>query len=311
MNYLDAERTHQLLPYSALAAALRDVLVARLAGKAYAPVRTSMPLPDDEGEAVLLLMPARDERLAITKLVTVHPRNTERGLPVVQADVLVMDAATGERLALLDGAVVTARRTAALSLLAARLLAPRPNGPLLVVGSGTQARAHMEAMHEGLGITRIYITSKNMAHSEALAAYGRELGLDAQSTGDPGEALPQVSLVVTATTSTRPVLPPNVGDHTFIAAVGAYTPSMAELPPELVRRSRLFVDTLEGAQSEAGDLIQAGVDWSLVTSLERALDMERPESGPVIFKSVGHALWDLAAARLAVGGTGWRQEQGI
>jgi ornithine cyclodeaminase len=306
MNYLDAEQTRQLLPYSALADALRDVLAARLAGKAYAPARTSMPLPDDGGEAVLLLMPARDERLAITKLVTVHPRNAERGLPVVQADVLVMDAATGERLALLDGAVVTARRTAALSLLAARLLAPRPNGPLLVSGSGTQARAHMEAMHEGLGVTQVYITSKNMAHSEALAAYGRELGLDARATGDPGEALSQVSLVVTATTSTRPVLPPNVADYTFIAAVGAYTPSMAELPPELVRRSRLFVDTLEGAQAEAGDLIQAGVDWSRVTPLERALDIARPESGPVIFKSVGHALWDLAAARLAVGRTGWR-----
>jgi ornithine cyclodeaminase len=79
---------------------------------------------------------------------------------------------------------------------------------------------------------------------------------------------------------------------------------MAELPPELVRRSRLFVDTLDGAQAEAGDLIQAGVDWGRVTPLEQALDMERPESGPVIFKSVGHALWDLAAARLAVGPTG-------
>ncbi|HEX8219589.1 MAG TPA: delta(1)-pyrroline-2-carboxylate reductase family protein [Chloroflexia bacterium] len=304
MNYLDAEQTRQLLPYSALADALREVLAARLEGKAYAPVRTSMPLPGDGAEAVLLLMPARAERLAITKLVTVHPRNAERGLPVVQADVLVMDAATGERLVLLDGAVVTARRTAALSLLAARLLAPRPGGPLLVVGSGTQARAHMEALHEGLSVVEVYITSKNMAHSEALAAHGRGLGLDARAISDPGEVLSRVSLVATATTSTRPVLPPNVGERTFIAAVGAYTPSMAELPPELVRRSRLFVDTLDGAQAEAGDLIQAGVDWGRVTPLEQALDMERPESGPVIFKSVGHALWDLAAARLAVGPTG-------
>lgn len=301
MRYLDAEQTRLLLPYSALAGSLRAVLADKQAGKAHAPVRTSMPLPGGSGDAVLLLMPAHDERRAITKLVTVHPGNAGRGLPVVQGDVLVMDAATGERLALLDGTVVTARRTAALSLLAARLLAPEPGGALLIVGSGTQARYHMEAMREGLGVERVYITSKGFAHAEALARHGCELGLDARAVSTPGEVLSQVSLIVTATTSTRHVLPPDVREHVFIAAVGAYTPSMAELPPELVLRSRLFADTLEGAQAEAGDFIQAGVDWSKVTPLEQAPDMERPESGPVIFKSVGHALWDLAAARLAVG----------
>ena len=301
MKYLDAEQTRQLLPYSALADSLRAVLVDKRAGKAHAPVRTSMPLPGGSGDAVLLLMPAHDERLAITKLVTVHPGNARRGVPVVQGEVLVMDVTTGERLALLDGTVVTARRTAALSLLAARLLAPEPGGALLVVGSGTQARSHMEAMREGLGIETVYITSKSVAHAEALASYGRELGLDAQAVSTPGEVLSRVSLIVTATTSTRPVLPPNVREDAFIAAVGAYTPSMAELPPELVRRARLFVDTLDGAEAEAGDLIQAGIDWSQVTPLEQALHIGRPESGPIIFKSVGHALWDLAAARLAVG----------
>lgn len=300
MNYLDAEQTKRLLTYSVLADSLREVLVAMRAGTAHAPVRTSMALPGGSSEAVLLLMPAHDERLVITKLVTVHPHNRERGLPIVQADVLVMDAATGERLALLDGTVVTARRTAALSLLAARLLAPDPGGPLLVVGSGAQARSHMEAMHEGLGVREVYITSRELSHAEALARHGRELGLDARAVASPDEVLSRVSLVVTATTSARPVLPTNVREDAFIGAVGAYTPSMRELPPELVRRARLFVDTLEAAQAEAGDLIQAGVDWSQVTPLEQALDVARPESGPIVFKSVGHALWDLAAARLAV-----------
>ncbi|MDQ5825290.1 MAG: delta(1)-pyrroline-2-carboxylate reductase family protein [Chloroflexota bacterium] len=301
MLYLDAEQTRLLLPYPALADSLHAVLVDRQAGKAHAPVRTSMPLPGGSVDAVLLLMPAHDERLAITKLVTVHPGNTERGLPVVQGDVLVMNAATGERLAMLDGTMVTARRTAALSLLAARLLAPEPRGTLLVVGSGTQARSHMEALREGLGVEQVYITSRNLMHAEALARHGLELGLDARAVSTPGEVLSQVSLIVTATTSTMPVLPPDVRDDAFIAAVGAYTPTMAELPSELLLRSRLFADTLEGAQAEAGDFIQAGVDWSKVTPLAQALDMERPESGPIIFKSVGHALWDLAAARLAVG----------
>jgi ornithine cyclodeaminase len=301
MKVLDAEQTRQLLPYPALADALRGVLADKLAGKARAPARTSMPLPGGAGDAVLLLMPAHDERLAITKLVTVHPGNAERGLPVVQGDVLVMDAATGERLALLDGTVVTARRTAALSLLAARMLAPEPGGPLLVVGSGTQAQSHMEASREGLGVSQVYISSRNLRHAEALARHGRALGLDARAVSTPGEALTDATLIVTATTSAAPVLPPGVREDVFIAAVGAYTPSMAELPPELVLRSNVFVDTLEGAQAEAGDLIQAGVDWSRVTALEHALDMARPQRGPIVFKSVGHALWDLAAARLAVG----------
>jgi ornithine cyclodeaminase len=117
---------------------------------------------------------------------------------------------------------------------------------------------------------------------------------------DTLEAVERVSLIVTATTSTTPVLPDIVREDAFIAAVGAYRPDMAELPPSLVRRARLFVDTLEGARAEAGDLIQAGVDWGQVRALGDVLDSALPP-GPVVFKSVGHALWDLAASRLALG----------
>jgi ornithine cyclodeaminase len=120
------------------------------------------------------------------------------------------------------------------------------------------------------------------------------------------EVLPICGMVVTTTTSTTPVITDRVRNRAFIAAVGAYRPTMAELPPELVRRSRVFVDTLEGARHEAGDLIQADIDWSNVASLEDVVlplspEDARPRRGtaPTIFKSVGHALWDLAAARLA------------
>jgi ornithine cyclodeaminase len=90
-----------------------------------------------------------------------------------------------------------------------------------------------------------------------------------------------------------------VREDAFVGAIGAYTADMAELPPDLVRRSVVYVDTLEGTRSDAGDLIQAGVEWSSVTPLEDALDLPRPQRGPVFYQSVGHALWDLAAARLA------------
>ncbi len=115
----------------------------------------------------------------------------------------------------------------------------------------------------------------------------------------PDAVLPEVPLIVTATSSRAPVLPVAIRRDAFIAAIGSYQPGMVEIPPALVQRSQIYVDTLSGAQTEAGDLIAAGIDWAQVKPLAAALDTEPPPDGPVLFKSVGHALWDLAAARLA------------
>jgi ornithine cyclodeaminase len=115
--------------------------------------------------------------------------------------------------------------------------------------------------------------------------------------------LDEVSLVVTATTSREPVLPEEVPEGTFVAAVGSFEPEAAELPARLVSRSTVVVDTPEGAREEAGDLIQAkragAFEWNSATSLEDALRASERPGGTVVFKSVGHALWDLAAARTA------------
>ena len=158
MELLDARRTADRLPYPELADSIREVALARRSGVLLAPPRLVLPL--QEG-GVLLVMPASDEEISITKLVTVHPKNPGHGLPTIQGEVVVMDATTGERLGLLEGGVVTARRTAALSMLAARELAPRPEGPLLIVGAGTQGRAHLEAFRAGLGVSRAFISSRS------------------------------------------------------------------------------------------------------------------------------------------------------
>lgn len=299
MQSLTPTETAERLPYPALADALRDVLRLRKAGIAQAPPRLIVPLSAD---GVLLVMPATDGAIAITKLVTAHTGNAQRGLPSIQAEVFVLDAATGRRLVVLDGATVTARRTAALSLLAARALAPDPSGPLLVIGSGAQGAAHVDAFADGLGTRRVFICSRTAAAAEALAARARARGLDATAVTDPDAAARAAALIVTATTSAMPVLPEAIRPDAFIAAVGAFRRDMAEVPAALVRRARLIVDTLEGAQAEAGDLIQAGIDWTAALAIEDALEAGRPTDGPVLFKSVGHALWDLAAARLAVSG---------
>jgi 1-piperideine-2-carboxylate/1-pyrroline-2-carboxylate reductase [NAD(P)H] len=303
VEILSAEETGARLPYADLAESIREVALERTSGVVHAPSRMALPLA---GGGVLLVMPASGEGIAMTKLVTVHPENARSGLPTIQGEVVVMEAGTGRRLGILDGSVVTARRTAALSLLAARELALRPNGPLLIVGSGTQGRAHLEAFHEGLGTSRVFVNSRTEESARSLAEHAENLGMEARVVGEPGEALGEASLVVTATTSREPVLPESVSDGSFLAAVGSFEPGAAELPAGLVARAAVVVDTLEGAREEAGDLIQAekagAFSWRDVTQLEDVLrNPERPE-GTVVFKSVGHALWDLAAARTVFGG---------
>lgn len=299
MEFYDADRTAALLPYDALADAIAATLVDAARGLASAPERIHHPLA---GGGTLLVMPAADRRVAVNKLVTVCPGNPGRGLPLLLGSMTVLDAATGRCLGVLDGPAVTARRTAALSLLAARTLAPRPGGALLLLGAGVQARAHLEALHRGLGTRRVLVHSRTPARAEALAAHARALGLEAAAVADPGPALEECALVVTATCSPVPVQHGPLRRDAFVAAVGAFRADMAEVAPQVVRVCRVFVDTAAGCAAGAGDLLQAGLDPARdCTPLAEALGAPRPVEGPVLFKSVGHALFDLAAGRLALG----------
>lgn len=298
MLALDAASTTAALEFGPLVDALRAMLLRRSAGLTEAPERLALALPGGS----LLVMPATDGEFASTKLVTVHAENAGRGLPSLQGEVLLMRAGTGERVLMLDGPSVTARRTAALSLLAMKLLAPQCAGAqMLLIGAGVQGRSHLEAFAAAGGVSRVRIASRSRASAERLAEHGARLGIDARVEIDVEAALGEARIVVTATTATAPLFADRVRDDAFVAAVGAYQPRMCELPASLVRRAAVFVDDAGGARHEAGDLIQAGIDWGTVTALEKvaAGSARPPARGPVVFKSVGQALWDLAAARLA------------
>ncbi len=295
---LDARETAARLPYPELADAIAAVLLNR--DKLTAPERSAVALGEGNG---LLLMPASSRDLTITKLVTVHPDNPGRGLPSVQSEIVVMRTDTGVRLGMLDG-VVTERRTAALSLLAVKTLAAVPNGPLLIFGAGVQARAHLEAFRVGLGIEQVFIASRTQEKAAELVTYAQSLGMDAR-VAEPAEVAADASLIVTATTSRTPVLTDPVRQDAFICAVGSFQPEVAEVSAEIIGQSRVVVDTLAAAQTEAGDLIQAvaagRLQWSAVVGLESLLSNPTQVDQPTVFKSVGHALFDLAAAHVAFG----------
>jgi 1-piperideine-2-carboxylate/1-pyrroline-2-carboxylate reductase [NAD(P)H] len=296
---LDPTQTAACLPYPALVAQIREVLAD---AAVQVPERLVQPLP---GGGSLFVMPALDRRIAIAKLITFTPDNAGTGRPAIQGDVVVFDVATGKRVLILDGPTVTARRTAAVSLLAAQCLAPNPGGPLLIVGAGAQGRAHLQAFAQGLSLRKVFIASRSGGSAQALAAYARTLGLQASVVSDPDQALADCPLAVTCTPANGVVLRARPRADAFIAAVGAFTPAMVELGADLCRHcvshGRVVVDTLQ-ALHEAGDLLQAGLDVSAFPTLrDVVLGGALPNAaGPVLFKSCGWAGWDLAAARVAI-----------
>jgi 1-piperideine-2-carboxylate/1-pyrroline-2-carboxylate reductase [NAD(P)H] len=294
---LDASETAARLPYTALALEIERLLQG---GNAQVPERIVQALP---GGASLFVMPASDSRIAITKLISLTPTNASHGRATIQGDVIVFDVATGERIAILDGPTITARRTAAVSLLAAQRLAQNTAGPLLIVGAGVQGRAHLEAFAQGFGIKQVIIASRSSKNAESLAAHAQSLGLQASITQDPNAALTDCPIVVTCTPASGVVLSAEPRPDAFIAAVGAFKPSMVELAPALCQhfanQGQIVVDTSDAAH-EAGDLIQAGLDVSQFPTLAQIVRGEAAENDktPVLFKSCGWAGWDLAAARL-------------
>lgn len=289
--------TVERLPYRML---IPEVVRLLLDYSVRVPPRLVLPLA---GGASLFVMPAADADTAITKLITFTPSNAGRGLATIQGDVVVFDVATGRRLALLDGPTVTARRTAAVSVLAAQRLAPCKQGPVLIVGAGVQGTAHLEAFAEGMAIRDFRIASRTAASAVRLVAHAQSLGLRARVVADANEALAECPIAVTCTPASVVVLDSSPRPDGFIAAVGAFTSQMVELGVGLCRHfathGTIVMDTADAAH-EAGDLLQAGLDVASFASLADVVRKGAFQTrGPVLFKSCGWAGWDLAAARTA------------
>ena len=302
---LNPQQTADALPYPLLAQEIERLLGD---SSVVVPPRLVQRLSD---QSSLFVMPASDAKLAITKLITWVADNPSRGLPAIQGEVMVFDVRDGRLLCSLDGPTVTAHRTAAVSLLAAQKLAPNPAGKLLLVGAGVQARAHLHAFVNGLGVREVVVSSRTRASAHALVEEAKALGLQAWVADNPNHALADCSLVVSATSAQEVSLYSMPREDAFVCAIGAFTPAMVEWAPEvcvyIAQHGQVFVDTRD-ADHEAGDLLQAGLDVTTFPTLQALVRGEvagaYAKKGPVFFKSCGWAGWDLAAARCVVNSLG-------
>jgi len=278
-----------------------------------APVRQQYAieaLPHQRASGMLLVMPAWTPGASLgIKLVTVFPDNAERSLPAVFATYVLLDAATGEPRAVLDGTELTLRRTGCASALAARYLAHPDAARLLMVGTGKLAPHLIESHALVRPIREVRIWGRNPERARALAADLSREGLSVACTDDLEAATRWADVVSCATLSRQPLVLGKwlrAGQH--LDLVGAYTPEMCEVDDEAMARSDLYADTRSGALRESGEIIGAIARGAIVPADLRAefadlpggLFGRRSLEAITLFKSVGTALEDLVAAELAL-----------
>jgi len=302
LRYFTAGDVHAALDYGSLVEALRE----EFAAGATAPVRASHAVTP--GGDRLLLMPAWDGVGLGVKIVTVFPRNRERGLASVAALYVLMDGTTGHPIALIDGEALTLRRTSATSALASSYLSRADARRLVIVGTGALA-PYMAAAHCATRpIERISVWGRSHAAAERTAATLASQGLPAKAVAHLNAALADADIVSCATTAREPIVRGAlVRNGTHVDLVGAFTTEMRESDDDLVARAEIFVDTFAGALKEAGDLVQPMLLGVITRDRVRAelADLvsgrhpgRRTQDEVTLFKSVGTALEDLCAARL-------------
>jgi ornithine cyclodeaminase/alanine dehydrogenase-like protein (mu-crystallin family) len=301
----------RVLTYPALVAALHDAFRRDI----NVPLRHHHAIAQPGGDATLLLMPAwteGGERFLGCKIVTVFPGNAAIGKPSVYANYILLSGDTGEPLAVIEGRALTARRTAAASALAAGFLARPDAEHLVMIGAGALA-AHLVRAHGAVRpIRRVTLWNRTRARGEVLAAELTSDGIAVTLTDELEAAIRTADIISCATLSAEALvrgawLKP--GAH--VDLVGGYTPQMREADDEAVRRARVYVDTRAGALHEAGDVVDP-IRRGVISEADIAGDLfdlcrgtaagRRTPDEITLFKSVGTALEDLAAAMLV-----WRQ----
>jgi ornithine cyclodeaminase len=309
MRVLDAAEIRTLAPMPRLIECLREAF----RDPPKPPARQVTPIPGGNGDRLLLYMPAFDrEGGGAIKLATVFPDNSAHGAPTIQAALIVFSA-TGAPIALLDGAMVTRLRTGAASALASTYLSRDDSAHLLLIGTGAlapyMALAHCTARSIGK-ITVVGRREERAKETAAEIALMVDAGVEVAVATSLEKVVPVADIVCCATTSAQPVLAGKwLRPGTFVDLVGGFSPAKREADDDAVLRSRLFVDTYEGVLAEAGDLLQPlergvitreRIEGELADLVSGRVTGRQGAEEIILFKSVGTAIEDLAAAKLIV-----------
>ena len=288
--FLDEEQVRKQLRMAGLIPAMEKALIDFSAGKVTQPVRSVIMIDPPGG--FFGMMPALTPDGLGIKIVTFYASNAERGIPTHMATIFLVDPETGAPLAVMDGTLITEMRTAAVSAAATKLLASPDAKVLAILGSGVQARSHMEALRLVKNFAEVRVWSRTPEHAERFA---KEIGAKAMP---PEDAVRDADVVVTTTNSKTAVLKGSwlkPGCH--VNAVGACRPDWRELDDDAMGNV-VYVDSREAAMKESGDLILSGA--KIYAELGEALAGEVPlrANETTIFKSLGMAVEDIAAALL-------------
>ena len=289
MKILDEQAVHQVLRMDALIPAMEQALHSLSSGHAMQPMRNVLPIAEYHG--YFLSMPAYASGQLGAKLVTFYPKN--QGMPTHHALIMFFRPETGEPLMVMDGRLITEMRTAAVSAVATKLLARPEASSLAILGSGVQARSHLEAMRLVRHFDDIRVWSPHNA-----AAFAQAHGVRATASAE--DAVRGADVVVVATTSGKPVLSGRwLSPGVHVNAVGAPRPDWRELDDEVLSRCRLYVESREAASRESGDVIAAGSIFAEIGEVIAGTHPGRQRADDItLFKSVGVAVEDIASAGL-------------
>jgi ornithine cyclodeaminase/alanine dehydrogenase-like protein (mu-crystallin family) len=288
--HLSEERIRELLRWEELIAAMESALAEFSLGRVLQPVRQMLEI--EEGKRYLGVMPAAAADAMGAKLVSFYPGNAGSGVPTHLAMIVLLRSDTGEPLAVMDGRLITEMRTAAVSAAVTKYLASPESRVLAVLGSGVQAHAHLEALSRVRDFAEIRVWSRTAANAERFAErhHVRAMGLEAAVRG--------ADVVVTATNAVTPILEGawlKPGAH--VNAVGSPRPNWRELD-DTAMANTLVVDSREAVLKESGDVIRSGAPIYAEAGEIFAGVKEAPATATTVFKSVGLAVEDIAAARL-------------
>ena len=290
--YFSEAAVREVLRYEDLIPAMERALIDFSSGKVLQPVRSILPVAQHHG--FFGIMPAVYGDIMGAKLVTLFPDNANIGLPTHQGIIVLLRATTGEPLAVLDGRLITEMRTAAVTAAATKLLADSNASVLAILGSGVQARAHWKAMQLVRQFREVRIWSRNSTNAQTLA---EEIGATATSAED---AVRGADVVVTVANVADPILFGRwLKPGALVNAVGAVGATRRELDNEAMQGS-VVVDSRAAAQVESGDILLSGATVYAELGEILAGTKPRPSATTIVFKSLGLAVEDLAAARLVI-----------